>query len=313
MPKTLLVTIAALLLISIPSFSQKFKIAFYNVENLCDTIDDPFIDDSDFTPKGTNHWTSQKYQTKTQNIARVIDHMNADIIGIGEVENEGVVRNLLSTMKGDYNYIHRNTRDGRGIDLALLYRGDTFFPKKVEQVGGYGMTRELLVIYGTLIDKPIVLIVCHMPSMMNATSYRSSAAKVLRTFIDKLLLINPKERIIVMGDFNAAPTDNIPRTVIGIGTTPKPLFTPFTELSRKGYGTYIYRDKRQVIDYIALSESLLSDTTLTYSGDYGIFVKDYMIQASGSRKGYPLRNLNTGGYTPGFSDHLPVMISLERK
>lgn len=300
----------ALLMASVSAQSQQTKIAFYNVENLFDTIKSPLINDVDFTPKGANNWTSQKYQTKIQNIAKVIDDIRADIIGIAEVENEGVVRDLLTAMKSDYNYIHRNTSDSRGIDLALFYKGDTFFPKKIEQVVGAGLSRELLVVHGDLHDTPITIIVCHMPSMMNSTTYRNRAATSLRTFVESLLKADSGKKIVIMGDFNANPTDRIATKILGMGTL---LHTPFTELKRLGYGTYIYRDKRSLFDFIAISPSLQNDSTFRYSGDYGIFTRDYMIQRSGTRKGYNLGNSRQNGFTPGFSDHLPVVIEFIRK
>lgn len=109
---------------------ERVKVAFYNTENLFDTIRNPLISDGEYTPQGARHWDTQRYACKIGRIARVLDELNADIVGLAEVENEAVVRDLMFAMRQDYNYIHRNTDDPRGIDVALLYRGSAFVPQR---------------------------------------------------------------------------------------------------------------------------------------------------------------------------------------
>lgn len=338
-------------------FRKSVKIAFYNVESFYDTIRSPMIDDGDYTPAGRAHWDSDRYRTKIERIARVLDDLNADLTGLCEIENESILRDLLLEMKTSCNYIYRAAPDHRGMDLALLYRGDTFFPDQTYRTGGPGISRDFLVVTGRLLEQQVILVVCHMPSMMNDTGYRNRAASTLRTLLKTLTTGYPARPIILMGDFNAAPDSRLVRQGIGIGdasrpaahppmlnqaygrstfrhpprvTSGLPLYTPFFALSRKGFGTYVYRDRRQVFDFICLSPTLFeangsgeqTDDPFTdqsrwgvaqwcFRGEYGIFVRDYLLRSGGPRQGYPLRTFESGQYLGGYSDHFPVWLRLE--
>lgn len=302
--------------------AQDYRIAFYNTENLHDTIPNPLISDADFTPSGVKQWNADKYNTKIKNIARVIDDLNASVIGLCEVENEQVVKDLLTAMRSDYNYIHRNTSDFRGMDQVLLYRGDRFFPSDVKQVEAVGLKREFLVVTGTFatgsptagssatdsptgaVSESITLIVCHMPSMLNDDKFRVAAARSLRALVDSILKSDMRANIVVMGDFNAPPSTAVAR-IVKTG-----LHSPFYDLARQGYGSYVYRDKRQMFDYMLISPALSDGHELTLTSPSGIFVRDYMIDNSQARKGYPLRSFDGREYIAGFSDHLPVFITI---
>ena len=300
--------------------AQPVKLAFYNTENLADTIANTPSGDDDFTPTGRFSWNGGRYNTKIANIARVIDDLGADIVGLCEVENEAVLRDLMLAAKSSYNYIHRDTRDSRGMDVALLYRGSVFSPEEVRQEGGYSIPREFLVVKGRLLGESVVIVVCHMPSLGNNGSYRNNAARRLGELIAGLLREEPSSTVILMGDFNTAPDSHMARKLIGIAPVadkkgearPEParMVTPFTDLSRRGYGTYVYRDKRFVYDFIAVSSGVLADGAVRFAGDYGIFVREYMMQSSGGRQGYPLRSFESVKYTGGYSDHLPVFMTL---
>jgi hypothetical protein len=121
--------------------SKKYNIhtvAFYNFENLFDTINDPATNDDEWTPNGAQNWTNEKYQQKLQNLARVLseigtpDNTNAPaLIGGSEIENRGVLEDLIKQPKLlNYNYgiIHFDSPDKRGIDVALLYQKKHFKP-----------------------------------------------------------------------------------------------------------------------------------------------------------------------------------------
>ena len=155
---------------------ERVKVAFYNTENLFDTIRNPLISDGEYTPQGARRWDTQRYACKIGRIARVLDELNADIVGLAEVENEAVVRDLMFAMRQDYNYIHRNTDDPRGIDVALLYRGSAFVPQRVNQVGRNAVRRQFLVVDGDLYGERVCVVVCHMPSMLNDAALRNRAA-----------------------------------------------------------------------------------------------------------------------------------------
>lgn len=186
------------------SQSKKYSIhtvAFYNFENLFDTIDDPNTNDDEWTPTGAQHWTKEKYLQKLKNLSRVIseigtpENLNAPtLIGCSEVENRGVLEDLITQEKivgYDYGIIHFDSPDQRGIDVALLYQKKYFRPtsfsniplliyknKSVlpesnnEDLGDVEVkidknrvfTRDQLLISGFLENEEIHIIINHWPS-----------------------------------------------------------------------------------------------------------------------------------------------------
>lgn len=290
--------------------AQRLTLAFYNTENMYDTVPSLFYDDGDHTPQGRLSWDTAKYRAKLANIARVIDAMSADVIGLSEVENEAVLRDLVSTITDDYNYIHHTGSDRRGMDMALLYRGDRFVPLH-SKVVRQGPGRELLHVRGELSGQAVELLVCHMPSQFNTKDYRQKALASLYGYADSLSTRG--SGVVVMGDFNAAPSDRAMRRTFrtgGKGYDPERVFfSPFESIAAKGMGSYAYDGRWQMLDNIFLSLDFLSGT-LRYS-DRGIFVREWMLSADPGRRSYPLRTFSAGRYTGGYSDHLPVYVVLD--
>jgi hypothetical protein len=134
----------ALFLVTGIAFTQEKKqykvntIAFYNVENLFDTENDPITYDDDRTPDGKDHWTEEIYQAKLKNIAKVISEIGADvtgtppaIVGLCETENRKVLEDLVNQeplLNKEYGIIQFDSPDRRGIDVALIYQKKIFSP-----------------------------------------------------------------------------------------------------------------------------------------------------------------------------------------
>lgn len=114
---------------------NRIRMAFYNTENMFDTLASKTYDDAEFTPSGKNAWDGRKYRTKIKNTARVLADMNADIIGLAEIENDGVLADLVGSLPAGYWYVHMETADNRGIDPALLYKKRSFQPCVVDAGG----------------------------------------------------------------------------------------------------------------------------------------------------------------------------------
>ena len=146
----------AIVCLAIKSLSaQSFGIAYYNVEQLYDTIPSPSYDDRAYTPKGRLGWNTERYDKKIENITSVIDSMAMPIVAIYGVENEQVVRDIVSRSKNDYAYIHKNSDSHNGLDFALLYFGDIFFPTLSTTWQG------ALCIDGEVGDTPLTIVVSH--------------------------------------------------------------------------------------------------------------------------------------------------------
>lgn len=116
---------------------QPVGFAYYDADRLYDTIPALFYDDSDFTPCGRLRWTAERYARKITHTSAVLDSMRMDIVALAGVENEAVVRDLVAACGEDYCYIHRTFNTFDGLDIALLYHGDRFFPDYVEQGRGW--------------------------------------------------------------------------------------------------------------------------------------------------------------------------------
>ena len=329
-------------------FSQEkeykiISIAFYNVENLFDTEDNPFTFDDDRTPKGDDVWTQEKYQDKVQKLARVITEIGFDttnqppaIVGVCEVENRGVLEDLINEPKlKQYNYgiVHYNSPDRRGIDVALLYRKDIF---KLENSVSHELliynskepdkrvyTRDQLVVSGNIDGEKLHFIVNHWPSRSGgetASSYkREKAAALNKIILDSIFKKEPLARVISMGDFNDDPTNKSFKEVLktkadATGLNPHQLYNPMEPMLKKGMGTLAYRDGWNLFDQILVSGAL---TTKDYSGfqfyKAGIFNKKYLITKNGQYKGYPFRSYGYSGYQGGYSDHFPVYIYLVKQ
>lgn len=119
-------------------------IAYYDVDHLYDTVPALFYDDTDYTPTGRLHWDRERYERKIRAVAAVIDSMRMPVVALWSVENEAVVRDIVAACRGDYSYLHRTLNALDGMDFALLYYGDLFFPTYDEP------GRRYLYVEGTL-------------------------------------------------------------------------------------------------------------------------------------------------------------------
>ena len=156
----------------------KIAVGFYNLENLFDTIHQEGVRDYEFTPEGTNRWTSERYKRKLENMSDVISQISGKgpaILGVSEVENQGVLNDLINMPKlKDLNYgiVHYDSPDARGIDVALLYMKNIFnlhgsktFPVKLEGEPDF-KTRDILLATGDIDGDIFHFMVAHWPSRL---------------------------------------------------------------------------------------------------------------------------------------------------
>ena len=330
-------------------FSQEKKaykvntIAFYNLENLFDTENDPLTYDDDRTPDGKDHWTEEIYQDKLKNMAKVMAEIGAEvsgsaptIIGVCETENRKVLEDLVNQetlVEQDYGIIQFDSPDRRGIDVALLYKKKLFTPThyKAKKLLIYDdndkskrvFTRDQLVVSGVLDGEKIHLIVNHWPSRSGgekrSRSKRIKAAKLNRQIIDSIFSDDPYAKIITMGDLNDDPSNtsvkdhlNAKRKTSELGI--KELYNPMEDLAKQGYGSLAYRDSWNLFDQIIISTELTKKDFSSYRFyQAGIYNKTYLVNAHGRYKGYPYRSFASGSYTGGYSDHFPVYIYLVKE
>ncbi|MCF8321693.1 MAG: endonuclease/exonuclease/phosphatase family protein [Flavobacterium sp.] len=335
-------------------------VAFYNFENLFDTINNANNDD-DWTPKGNERWTSKKYNQKLKNLSRVLvqigtndQHKQAPtFIGGSEIENRGVLEDLVKQpqlVSSDYGVIHYDSPDKRGIDVALLYQKKYFKPtsfiniplliyrnkeadykkKSIEETDDENdidknetdnlkrvYTRDVLLVTGFLEGEEINILVNHWPSRAGgerkSSPFREAAGKLNKKIMDSIYKMNPKAKIILMGDLNDGTRNQSIK--MGIGAKSKKsdvrqfgIYNPFEQMEKEGNATLYYRDSGHIFDQIMVSESLIQkDYSRFQYWKAGIFNKSFLIQKTGQYKGYPIRH---SANEIGFSDHFPVYIYL---
>lgn len=319
---------------------QIFTIAFYNVENLFDTKDDPHTFDDDRTPAGKDRWTQDIYDKKLDNMAQAISRVGYSktgsapvLLGLCEVENREVLEDLISRpsiLQEDYGIVHFDSPDQRGIDVALLYNKKLFLPDNAqarplyiydsENASKRVYTRDQLVVTGSLAGERIHIVVNHWPSRSGGTkksNYRRlAAARLNRQITDSLLLLNPYAKIINMGDFNDDPRDESIKKILETSNNKenvalKQFYNPMEDLHKKGLGTSAYRDGWNLFDQVLLSRAFLEKdySTLRFY-NAGIFNDRFLITRTGQYRGYPFRSMGQNGFTGGYSDHFPVFVYL---
>lgn len=306
-----------------------YTIAFYNVENLFDIKDNGFTHDNDFLPHSTKRWTKKRYERKLQKLSDVISKIGYNkikkpptIIGIAEAENRKVLQDLINTDSlKDYNYdiVHYDSKDERGIDVGLIYNKDEFvleyskpFSFYLEkEVGVQDFTRDILLVTGKLNGELIHCIVNHWPSrregLIESSQNRMAASQKVIEIIE---LINEKEKspkIIVMGDFN----DNPNNESVKILTEKGQLFNPMKTLVSYTRGTQNHNFKWNMFDQILFSTNFFETDELSLKfEDANIFDEKFLTQYHGKFKGQPFRTYVGKKYKGGFSDHFPVYIRL---
>ena len=328
------------------SFAQKQQyksaiVAFYNLENFYDTIDNPNINDEEFLPNGPKNYNSKVYWTKVEHLATVISQIGTDInpdgpalLGVAEIENDTALNDLIHhplLKLRNYSFVHYDSRDIRGVDVALLYNPKYFkvlesrklfvhMPTGAKQTF---FTRDVLWVKGLLNGDTINVFVNHWPSRVGGEQRsapgRAAAAQVDKNFIDSIEKINPDLKIIVMGDLNDDPISPSVTKVLGAkenmeDVKPGELYNPWIDMYKKGLGTLAYQDAWGLFDQIMINYPWLNknQTGFFYYQPH-IFNKAFMIENIGRYKGYPMRTWDGNTYRGGYSDHFPTYIILLKK
>lgn len=323
---------------------KKYKIcivAFYNLENLYDTLNNSMVNDEEFQAEGDKQYTPAIYINKLGRLAATIAQIGTDhtpegpaLLGVAEVENDTVLNDLVrhpALLHKNYHFIHFDSKDLRGVDVALLYDPRFFRPlfsevltvPLPEHSKEARFTRDILYVTGMLDGEPVHIYVNHWPSRRGgerrSIPARKAAASVCRKHLDRMLQVEPNAKLIVMGDLNDNPVDlSITDVLQAKGASAKllksDLYNPWTALYLLGHGTLAHRDSWGLFDQIILSQSWLpkQQTGFFLHAAY-IFQRPYMIEQSGRFKGYAMRTWEGNHYRGGFSDHFPTYLVLLKK
>jgi predicted extracellular nuclease len=299
------------------------------VENLFDTVDDPKIPDEEFLPESEKKWTVELYQKKLDDIAKVISEVNPnelpEIVGLVEVENQKVLEDLIRTakLKDRYAIIHEESPDYRGIDVALIYRKDAFTEIMHETLAvtmpddPEFKTRDILHVTGKIRNKTVHIFVNHWPSRIGGDEKtepkRVLAASVLKKSVDLLLALDPKARIIIMGDMNDEPANKSLKETLGAESPDSgaKLVNLMFPDDLAGLGSYFYSGNWNMLDNLVVSQRLISCKKFHVEDQKGfIFRNDWMIYTSKKGDKTPNRSYVGNKYVGGVSDHFPVYFKM---
>lgn len=344
---------ALLLLMSLSASAQKtqqnYVIGFYNLENLFDIYDDPVKNDSEFLPEGKNKWTQAKYEKKLHNMAKVIRSMADNnkrwhtILGISEIENRLVIEDLVSQPEiadANYQIVHYDSPDRRGVDVALLYKPDQFTYLDSEAIPfdfnsdidfsdtdtSYFKTRDILMVHGLIAGEHFAFYVAHLPSRVGGKggNLRSRGAEIIYNHSREMEAKYPGIKIVAMGDMNDNPTDDsMAKYLHGQerleNVTPTEFYSPYISMLKAGYGSLCYQGVWSIYDLELVNYNLahapdgglkIQPVTKNHGKEYYgvVFKRPWMTTQKGQYKGYPFRTFSNGAFVGGYSDHYPTYI-----
>ena len=268
------------------------------------------------------------------------------ILGVSEIENRLVLEDLVADPQiadANFQIVHYDGPDRRGVDVGLLYRPDKFKYLDSESIPfdfnsdidfsdvdtSYFRTRDILMVHGLIEGEHFAFYVTHLPSRIGGKggNLRSRGAEIIYDHSRKMEEKYPGIKIAVMGDMNDNPTDES-QTVYLHGrenpeeVTPEDFFDPFIRLLKDGYGSLAYQGVWNIYDIVQVNYNMLNapdgglkirPIKLGRKKYYGrVFHKDFMTQQTGQYKGTPFRTFSGGSFIGGYSDHYPTYIIIKK-
>lgn len=332
---------------------QSHVIGFYNLENLFDTVHDEGKNDYEFLPDGSNNWTEEKYAKKLSNMAQVIAAMKEDngawhtVLGVSEIENRHVLEDLVSEpaiAAANFQIIHYDGPDRRGVDVALLYDATKMTVVSSESIPftfdgsaiSFSMdkegqerfrTRDILCVHGIIDGEHFAFYVCHLPSRLGGKGQdlRARGGEIIYNHSMQMMKQYPGIKCVVMGDMNDNPSDESMavylrgrENISEVG--PEDYFSPFLSMLKAGYSSLYYRGEGNIYDCILVNSNLTDAPAGSFRIQpivkkkyYGrVFSKPFMTNQSGPYKGTPFRTFSNGAFIGGYSDHYPTYIVISK-
>ncbi|MDR1544327.1 MAG: endonuclease [Prevotellaceae bacterium] len=308
----------------------------YNVENLFDTKDDSLYNDREYLFGGLRGWTYDRYKQKLSNIAKVIVAVGQwtppAIVGLCEIENKNVLYDLTQRtglQQLNYKFIHYESPDARGVDVAMLYLPEFFTPISSRAINvkfpnSASTTRDILYACGTAPSEDTLhIFVNHFPSRLGgeleSEERRKTVAQILRKNVDSVFLINKNAAVVIMGDFNDYPDNNsivkilkanpLPENLSEI--SPQNLYNLAYKIHVEGkIGTYCHQREWGMLDQIIVSGNLL-DNSLNINilpQTTEVFAPEWLLENDKMLGSHPFRTYIGMKYNGGFSDHLPIFV-----
>lgn len=293
-------------------------VMFWNLENLFDYHDGGTgPSDREFSSSGSRRWTKHRFYSKCDKVAKAVTWIAdkysrmPDIIGLCEVENRNVLYKLLNDSilrKYDYQIVHYDSADKRGIDTALLFRKSSFslLSSSVhtpEFEGKKLSTRDILEVSLDMEGGIFHFIINHHPSKFggdkSSEGRRFSAMKKMKMLCDSLIDLNDGGNLVFMGDFNDTP--DAPQFEI----VDEVLVNKSIDAFKRGEGTIRFQGKWDLIDMFMVSDSIADKSVMD------IVQVPFLMAWDNSHPGYkPFRTYSGPRYIGGVSDHCPIVLKI---
>lgn len=297
------VLLLILLICSLPSLAD-ITVMSYNVENFFNPAVDSLNSDRNYTPSGPQHWSNARFHRKAEQIAKVIAAIREDgfpdIVALNEVEDAACLAILCRKMPHyPYRFIHFDSPDHRGIDVALLYDSVRLSPISSipVRVSLPNMATRDILYASFKVDAcdTLHMFVCHLPSQLGghrASQWKRDTVKsLLRHLTDSIMLHSPAARIVVCGDMNMPPKDDL---------------LPLTNLMTMPLGTHKYCGEWTCLDQFYVSDSLLLDAQVSIFNAEWLQEEDRKYLSLRPKRTFIGFRYNKNGY----SDHLPILLTL---
>jgi hypothetical protein len=315
------------------NINDKELIAFYNVENLfCPDV--PRTHKLDPAFSGLQNWDERKYQNKLLKIAQVFQLILESekslpmLIGLSEVHGRGPLEDLvkLHPFNSTYGIVHYESMDERGVDVALLYD-----KKKIEIISSepisyifavenkgseyYDTTRDVLFCKVKYLEAVMNIFVLHLPSKREKDINKPKREYILKDLHQKInnLISTSDERVIICGDFNENPDEEMIANFIYNENLDKILVNPYTDLYKDGkFSTFHYKSGL-LFDQMILSASFFNQNSSLLFKEAKIFNHEKLSNWDKKFEGRPFRTYAGTRYLGGYSDHYPILSSFLKR
>lgn len=302
---------------------------FYNVENL-------FLPDTNPEKRlsrgrsGLYGWNGYRYQQKLKKIAKVADLFYNQqgklpiLIGLAEIQGKKVLRDLLDqeVFEG-YDFVHFDSLDERGVDVALLYEKNKvqvlytepisfFFKINSSDPDAYDTTRDVLFCKLKIFGEVLNLFVVHLPSKQKKDVNKPRRDFILKRLSDKIseIMTNLKEPVIIMGDFNENPNEESMKKLTNDSNNHEILTNPYDNLFYDEKYTTFYGKDGMVFDQMLLSKQFFEAQTVFLLEKADVFDPNELKNAKEIQYKRPFRTYSGSRYLGGYSDHFPIFIKL---
>ncbi len=307
------------------SNSQNTEIVFfYNVENLLLPVTY-----KEKVEGGLKNWDNKRYSNKLHKIAHVFEIVKEKkgslpfVIGLSEIQGKKPIVDLLNLepFNNEYGFVHYESMDERGVDVALLYYKNKveiiesepisfFFEIEDNDTEHYDTTRDVLYCKLKFQNEIINFFVLHLPSKRDLDVNKPKRNYILKEIKERMNVLREKEEsVVLMGDFNENPDDENLKTIL----SDHDLFNPFLELyNNKNYSTYHQRFGL-LFDQIIMSDDFINGKSNLVFKSAEVFNDLKISNWDRKFKGRPFRTYAGTRYLGGYSDHFPVLIEINNK